>query len=46
MEVLLAGRIAAKLVKNLDVGATLERIERDLPAAPLRVKEGINYCLV
>lgn len=43
---LLAGRIARGLVKELDVEATLARIERELPAAPYRVKEGINYCLV
>ncbi len=43
---LLAGRIARGLEKELDVGATLERIERELPDAPYRVKEGINFCLV
>ncbi|MDC0707952.1 DNA alkylation repair protein [Stigmatella sp. ncwal1] len=43
---LLAGRIAAGLAKDLDVKATLVRIERELPEAPHRVKEGINYCLV
>ncbi|MCY0992122.1 DNA alkylation repair protein [Nannocystis sp. ILAH1] len=43
---LLAGRIARGLAKDLDVEATLARIERELPAAPYRVKEGINYCLV
>ncbi|PCC73960.1 3-methyladenine DNA glycosylase AlkD [Nannocystis exedens] len=43
---LLAGRIARGLAKDLDVAATLARIERELPAAPYRVKEGINYCLV
>ncbi|MFZ6178889.1 DNA alkylation repair protein [Nannocystis pusilla] len=43
---LLAGRIARGLAKELDVEATLARIERELPAAPYRVKEGINYCLV
>lgn len=43
---LLAGRIAAKLARDLDVAATLSRLERELPDAPYRVKEGINYCLV
>ncbi|MGN6111091.1 MAG: DNA alkylation repair protein [Kofleriaceae bacterium] len=43
---LLASRIARKLAKDLDVEATLARIERELPDAPYRVKEGINYCLV
>jgi len=43
---LLAGRIARGLEKELDVGATLARIERELPDAPYRVKEGINFCLV
>lgn len=43
---LLAGRIARGLEKELDAGATLERIERELPDAPYRVKEGINFCLV
>ncbi|WP_331101873.1 DNA alkylation repair protein [Archangium sp.] len=43
---LLAGRVARGLVKDLDVRATLARIERELPPAPYRVKEGINFCLV
>ncbi|MGA9523541.1 MAG: DNA alkylation repair protein [Myxococcaceae bacterium] len=43
---ILAGRIARGFAKDLDVGATLARIERELPSAPYRVKEGINYCLV
>lgn len=43
---LLAGRVARGLAKDLDVEATLARIERELPAAPYRVKEGMNYCLV
>lgn len=43
---ILAGRIARGLVKDLDVSATLARIERELPLAPYRVQEGINYCLV
>jgi 3-methyladenine DNA glycosylase AlkD len=43
---ILAGRISRGLVKDLDVDATLARIERELPDAPYRVKEGINYCLV
>ncbi|HZH15257.1 MAG TPA: DNA alkylation repair protein [Archangium sp.] len=43
---LLAGRIARGLAKDLDVRATLARIERELPPAPYRVKEGINFCLV
>jgi len=43
---LLAGRIARGFAKDLDVRATLERIERELPPAPYRVKEGINFCLV
>jgi hypothetical protein len=43
---LLAGRIARGQAADLDVGATLARIERELPAAPYRVQEGINYCLV
>lgn len=43
---LLAGRIARGLEKELDVGATLKRIERELPDAPYRVKEGLNFCLV
>ena len=43
---LLASRIARGLAKDLDVKATLARIERELPAAPYRVQEGINYCLV
>jgi 3-methyladenine DNA glycosylase AlkD len=43
---LLAGRIARGLTKDLDVRATLARIERELPPAPYRVKEGINFCLV
>jgi 3-methyladenine DNA glycosylase AlkD len=43
---ILAGRIARGSAKDLDVGATLARIERELPSAPYRVKEGINYCLV
>lgn len=42
---ILAGRIERGSVKELDVGATLARIERELPPAPYRVKEGINYCL-
>jgi 3-methyladenine DNA glycosylase AlkD len=42
---ILAGRIARGLAKDLDVGATLARIERELPSAPYRVKEGMNYCL-
>jgi 3-methyladenine DNA glycosylase AlkD len=41
----LADRIARGSAKDLDVGATLARIERELPLAPYRVKEGINYCL-
>ncbi|MBM7118140.1 DNA alkylation repair protein [Archangium primigenium] len=43
---LLAGRIARGLAKDLDVRATLERIERELPSAPYPVKEGLNFCLV
>jgi 3-methyladenine DNA glycosylase AlkD len=43
---ILAGRIARGLAKDLDVRATLARIERELPPAPYRVKEGINFCLV
>jgi 3-methyladenine DNA glycosylase AlkD len=43
---ILAGRIARGSVEDLDIGATLARIERELPLAPYRVKEGINYCLV
>ena len=43
---LLAGRIASGLARDLDVKATLARIERELPAAPYRAKEGMNYCLV
>ena len=43
---LLASRIARGLAKDLDVKATLARIERELPAAPYRVQEGINQCLV
>ncbi|QRN92779.1 DNA alkylation repair protein [Archangium violaceum] len=43
---ILAGRIARGLAKDLDVGAALARIERELPDAPYRVKEGINFCLV
>ncbi|AKQ63705.1 hypothetical protein A176_000617 [Myxococcus hansupus] len=43
---LLAGRIARGLEKELDVGATFARIERELPDAPYRVKEGLNFCLV
>ncbi|WP_164020819.1 DNA alkylation repair protein [Pyxidicoccus trucidator] len=43
---LLAGRIARGLATELDVGATLARIESELPDAPYRVKEGINFCLV
>ena len=43
---LLAGRIARGFAKDLDVHATLERIERELPPAPYPVKEGINFCLV
>jgi 3-methyladenine DNA glycosylase AlkD len=43
---ILAGRIARGAAKDLDVEATLARIERELPPAPYRVKEGINYCLV
>lgn len=42
---ILAGRIERGWVKDLDVAATLARIERELPPAPYRVKEGINYCL-
>lgn len=42
---LLAGRIARGFAKDLDVRATLARIERELPPAPYRVKEGINFCL-
>jgi len=42
---ILAGRIERGSVKDLDVAATLARIERELPPAPYRVKEGINYCL-
>lgn len=43
---LLAGRIARGLAEDHDVPATLARIERELPPAPYRVKEGINFCLV
>ncbi|MCP3060167.1 DNA alkylation repair protein [Myxococcus sp. K38C18041901] len=43
---LLAGRISAGLAKDLEVGATLARIERELPKAPYRVQEGLNFCLV
>jgi 3-methyladenine DNA glycosylase AlkD len=43
---ILAGRIARGFAKDLDVGAILARIERELPPAPYRVKEGINFCLV
>lgn len=43
---ILAGRIARGTAADLDVDATLARIERELPAAPYRVKEGLNYCLV
>ena len=43
---LLAGRIARGLAAELDVEATLSRIERELPDAPYRVKEGLNHCLV
>ena len=43
---LLAGRIARGLAPDLDVEATLARVERELPTAPYRVKEGINQCLV
>ena len=43
---LLAGRIARGLAADLDVAATFARIEHDLPSAPYRVKEGMNYCLV
>ncbi|WP_434388530.1 DNA alkylation repair protein [Melittangium boletus] len=43
---LLAGRIARGLAKDLDVRATLARIERELPSAPYPVKEGLNFCLV
>jgi 3-methyladenine DNA glycosylase AlkD len=42
---ILAGRITRGLVKDLDVGAILARIERELPLAPYRAKEGMNYCL-
>lgn len=42
---ILAGRIERGSVKDLDVGATLARIERELPPAPYRVKEGMNDCL-
>ena len=42
---ILAGRIERGSVKDLDLGATLSRIERELPPAPYPVKEGINYCL-
>jgi 3-methyladenine DNA glycosylase AlkD len=42
---LLAGRIEHGAAKDLDVAATLARIERELPLAPYRVQEGINYCL-
>jgi 3-methyladenine DNA glycosylase AlkD len=41
----LAGRVERGSVKDLDVGATLARIERELPRGPYRVQEGINYCL-
>lgn len=43
---LLAGRIARGVAKDVDITATLARIEKELPAAPYQVKEGINYCLV
>ncbi len=43
---ILAGRIARGLAKDLDLRATLSRIEHELPPAPYRVKEGINFCLV
>lgn len=42
---ILAGRIEHGSAKDLDVEATLARIERELPSAPYRVQEGINYCL-
>ena len=43
---LLAGRVARGFAKDLDVRATFERIERELPSAPYPVKEGLNFCLV
>lgn len=43
---ILAGRIARGTAPDLDVDATLARIERELPSAPYRAQEGINYCLV
>ena len=43
---LLAGRVAKGRAPELDAGATLARIERELPDAPYRVKEGLNQCLV
>lgn len=42
---ILAGRIEHGSVKDLDAAATLARIECELPRAPYRVQEGINYCL-
>ncbi|MEW5852322.1 MAG: DNA alkylation repair protein [Myxococcota bacterium] len=43
---LLAGRIARGEAKDVDLDATLARIERELPSAPFRAKEGMNFCLV
>ncbi|MFN7134351.1 MAG: DNA alkylation repair protein, partial [Myxococcales bacterium] len=43
---LLAARIARGLAGDVDPDATLARIERELPAAPYRAKEGMNQCLV
>lgn len=43
---LLGGRIGRGLETDLDEDAVFARIEKELPAAPLRVKEGMNFCLV
>ena len=42
---LLAGRIAHGVAKDVDIREVLGRVERELPLAPYRVKEGINFCL-
>lgn len=43
---LLTGQIARGRHEGLDIDGILTRVERDLPDAPYRVKEGMNHALV
>lgn len=41
---ILAERVSAGLERDVD--AILDRLEREMPEAPFRAKEGMNFCLV